>query len=309
MKCKVITLLSAASLWAAAAGTAQAQSVLYATGNGSGPGAGLSGLYTVNPSNGASTLVWNFPDIAIYAGGLAYDAATNVLYATGNETSSSGISRLFTIDRFTGATTSFAGMSSSFNLSSGGLAINPLTGVMYATGTDGLQSTALFTIDKNTGAATRVGQAGTGCCINLNGLGFGNDGTLYANGFDAADPDTTSHLFTVNLASGAATNIGAHGVLLGRQLAYSGLAFRDDGTLLSLGSITASANGLYSVNTLTGTALLLGDTGVQYGVDGGLTLVPTGLIPEPETYALLMAGLGLLGFVARRKRKIQERAV
>jgi carbonic anhydrase len=26
-------------------------------------------------------------------------------------------------------------------------------------------------------------------------------------------------------------------------------------------------------------------------------------VPEPETYALLMAGLGLLGFAARRKRK------
>ena len=26
-------------------------------------------------------------------------------------------------------------------------------------------------------------------------------------------------------------------------------------------------------------------------------------IPEPETYALLMAGLGVVGFVARRRRK------
>jgi hypothetical protein len=27
-------------------------------------------------------------------------------------------------------------------------------------------------------------------------------------------------------------------------------------------------------------------------------------IPEPETYALMMAGLGLLGFVARRKKRL-----
>ncbi|MEO6746456.1 MAG: FxDxF family PEP-CTERM protein, partial [Caldimonas sp.] len=26
-------------------------------------------------------------------------------------------------------------------------------------------------------------------------------------------------------------------------------------------------------------------------------------IPEPETYALMMAGLGVMGFVARRRRK------
>ena len=26
------------------------------------------------------------------------------------------------------------------------------------------------------------------------------------------------------------------------------------------------------------------------------------LIPEPETYAMLLAGLGLLGFIARRRK-------
>jgi hypothetical protein len=29
----------------------------------------------------------------------------------------------------------------------------------------------------------------------------------------------------------------------------------------------------------------------------------TAAIPEPETYALMMAGLGVIGFVARRRKK------
>ena len=29
----------------------------------------------------------------------------------------------------------------------------------------------------------------------------------------------------------------------------------------------------------------------------------TGVIPEPETYAMLLAGLGLMGFVARRRNQ------
>jgi hypothetical protein len=33
-----------------------------------------------------------------------------------------------------------------------------------------------------------------------------------------------------------------------------------------------------------------------------LTQVPT--IPEPETYAMLLAGLGLIGFIARRRKQV-----
>jgi uncharacterized protein YjiK len=37
-------------------------------------------------------------------------------------------------------------------------------------------------------------------------------------------------------------------------------------------------------------------------------IVLTAPVPEPETYAMLTAGLGLLGFVARRKKKSQTAA-
>jgi PEP-CTERM motif len=44
-------------------------------------------------------------------------------------------------------------------------------------------------------------------------------------------------------------------------------------------------------------------TGVQYIVFYD-SLAVTAAIPEPETYALMMVGLGLLGFVARRRKKL-----
>lgn len=32
-------------------------------------------------------------------------------------------------------------------------------------------------------------------------------------------------------------------------------------------------------------------------------VTPVAPVPEPETYAMLLSGLGLLGFAARRKRR------
>ncbi len=298
-----------------------AMAALYATGTGTGPGAGLSALYTVDPLNGASTLVWNFQGIHIYAGGLAYDSGTDTLYATGVLDSSTGTSRLFTIDRYTGVATPLGGLSSTINLSSGGLAINPVTGIMYATGSvsDGLphQSTALLTIDKSTGAASVVGYAAGNCCtgdfgVMLNGLGFRSDGTLYANGWALGGPSypdaSTSHLYTVDLDTGAATNIGPSGITLGRSLKYSDLAFSDDGTLLSLGSLDAASGALFAVNPDTGAAISLSGTGLPYGtgpihfgVDGGLAFAPA--VPLPPGIWLLATGcLGLLGWHRPKSR-------
>lgn len=287
---------------------------LYATGGGIGE---PSGLWTVNPLNGHSILVWNLPGIQLGNGGLAYDAETDTLYATGSEISSSGTSRLFAIDLATGAITPFPAMNPFINLISGGLAIHPLTGVMYATGgyNDGVsayQSTGLFTIDKQTGQATLIGFAGGNCCtgdfgLQLNGLGFRADGTLFANGWGLGGPSypdpTVSHLFTVDLASGAATNIGANAVNLGRSLKYSGLAFAQDGTLLSIGSLDAASGALFSVDPATGAAspratagLPYGGGPIHYGVDGGLVFVP-----EPRFGAMLAAGA--IGIVSLRRKK------
>ncbi|HTF90638.1 MAG TPA: hypothetical protein VK843_19625 [Planctomycetota bacterium] len=276
------------------AAPARAGTKLYATGVG-GVG-GISGLYSIDTATGLATLEWYFPAIHIYGGGLTYDPSTDTLYATGVLDSDTGTSRLFAIDRFTGAVTTFPGMSTTLNVSQGGLSIHPVTGVLYAVGSNAGPGTGLFTIDKLTGAATLVGQNGAPCCtppwgIHLYGLGFRSDGTLFANGMTVSNnPSNDSYLYTLDLASGLATEIGSHGVTTGRQLAYSGLAFADNGTLYSLGSLSASANGLYSVDPATGHATAIGDMLTSVGVDGGLPFAPDGL---PTAYCV--AKLNSLG--------------
>ncbi len=286
----------AAVVVSSAFASAEAAPILYATGGG--------GLYTVDPFTGGSTRLFDFPGLDLNSGGLAYDAASDSFYATGSAFASSGFTSLFNINRSTGAVTVIGQLPASIVLSAGGLAIHPLTGVMYATGLNGFQSSGLFTIDKTSAAATLIGQAGPNCCasgtfgFHMNGLGFASDGTLFANGFSSA-PAGVSQLFTIDLATGAATAIGSHGVMLGRQLGYSGLAFRADGTLLSLGSVTASTQGLYAIDPTTSVATLLGPT-PGFGVDGGLTFG----VPEPAVLALLGAALavGLAGRALRTLR-------
>jgi hypothetical protein len=60
-----------------------------------------------------------------------------------------------------------------------------------------------------------------------------------------------------------------------------------------------SAYGLSSgTYTLTVTGTVVGTQGGSYGGD-----IVVAAVPEPETYAMLMAGLGLVGCVARRRKQ------
>jgi len=62
---------------------------------------------------------------------------------------------------------------------------------------------------------------------------------------------------------------------------------------------TVDLTGLASATTVLFHAVWTG------GTDGGehFFLVSANAVPEPETYAMLLAGLGLMGFVARRRRR------
>lgn len=57
------------------------------------------------------------------------------------------------------------------------------------------------------------------------------------------------------------------------------------------------------VLTVNGYAGLAGNTGnaISASYSGGINVMPTA-VPEPESYALLLAGLGVVAFVARRRK-------
>ncbi|MBZ8140332.1 hypothetical protein CLD22_10525 [Rubrivivax gelatinosus] len=80
-----------------------------------------------------------------------------------------------------------------------------------------------------------------------------------------------------------------------------GIALLDE-SFATLGSATA-ANGLSFSGLAAGTyALAL--TGFTNGTYGGAYagVLAAAPVPEPETYALMLAGLGIVGFIASRRR-------
>src|SRR6187455_1628714 len=136
-------------------------------------------------------------------------------------------------------------------------------------------------------------------------------------GFEALDTDT----FTFTLSSGTLSNKGALNASISGPVTAGPLNFtfadlfmgtaigngQNLGDFTSYAVLGSFAGAVFAPFTLGGTYdLILGfNDGLR--VDSDYDDMVVGLkvvaIPEPETYALLLAGLGAIGFVARRRRK------
>lgn len=248
-------------------------------------------LYDVDTATGAATNARSIGFVNV--AGIARDPASGSFYGL---TTLGGLNSnsLIRIDPVTGAGT-LVGATGLSNIFEGDLAFNPTNGVLYGIqdvpmGTPGPRN--LFTLNVTTGAATTVGTVATSG--DLSALAFNALGVLYTI-------NTQSDvLHTVNPLTGAVLTSTSLSTALGTG---AGLTFDPvSGTAYVVDGIGSGTDSLYTLNTATGSLTLIGALGVSDGLSG-LAFNNVAAVPEPSTYALMLAGLGVVGFVAGRRRK------
>jgi hypothetical protein len=262
----------------------------------SNPGASL---YTINTSTGAATHFVNLSGVA--ATNLVDLAALNgTLYASDVIANSGPLQFQTTfgsINPTTGAYTAINNQNGSSNWQS--LAADPAKNLFYTVNNGGAGAPLLSVTPG--GAITNIGFTNT----FLNGLTFdSNHNILY--GVDR------NNLYKINTTTGAATLVGPKGF----SNDLEGIAYDNATNTLYLNTGTdffntiSSNNNLYTLNTATGAATLVGANGPVFvpgsqGIDG-IALVASVSTPEPSSVTLL--GIGAVSLVAGwwRRRKPTE---
>ena len=201
----------------------------------------------------------------------------------------------------------------------------------------GIDGTSLYSINSSTASATRIGS--TGNTSNINSLVFGSDGSLYgaSNGLYKINTSSGAGSQISGNFSGGTNSSGDLAFVAGQlYLSTLGASFdrlaklnTSTGVNTDVGSIgfasvfgMASSNGadLYgfsenrvlTINAATGAGTLLSaasgvSLGSVYGSaffsEAAPVIPPVPAIPEPPTYALLIAGLIGVGFVTKHKQQ------
>jgi hypothetical protein len=193
-----------------------------------------------------------------------------------------------------------------------------IAGIVFATATFG--SSAVMA---QTGGGTTIGN--TPQVLDLtDGSGFfgdtfaaSNNGATFADHFTFTVEGTTGMNFDAIISSisrTADTGLDISALSLYRVGGGTGGTMGDtlvtSGTSLQTGAMdvwTLSSDNLMAGNYyVLVSGNLVSDTSASFG--GAVMLSPMAPVPEPETYGMMLAGLGVLGFLARRRKPAANQA-
>jgi len=172
-------------------------------------------------------------------------------------------------------------------------------------------STALGIIDSDAGGTAPIAnEPSPNTALAFTTLsGVSNPYLTVATGFDTGfsffySSSQAASIYLYDGVDGTGNLLGS--LTLVAQSAGNGCAGDPNGRFCNWSQVGLSFNGvaksIYFGETLNFTVF----DNVTLG--GNLTAVPPTPVPEPKTYAMLLAGLGLIGFSVRRRKASQEYA-
>jgi hypothetical protein len=195
-----------------------------------------------------------------------------------------------------------------------------IAGIVFATATFGSSAVMAQTTPAATvGTTPQVLDLTDGSGFFGDTFAMNNNGATFADHFTFSVTGTTTSNFDAIISSisrTADTGLDISGLSLYRVGGGSGTGGTAGDTLVSSGSSLQS--GEVDVWTLSSDSLaagdyyvlvsgnLVSDTSASFG--GAVMLAPTAPVPEPETYGMMLAGLGVLGFLARRRKAAANQA-
>jgi hypothetical protein len=192
-----------------------------------------------------------------------------------------------------------------------------IAGIVFATATFGSSAVMAQTTPAATiGTTPQVLDLTDGSGFFGDTFAMNNNGATFADHFTFSVTGTTSSNFDAIISSisrSADTGLDISGLSLYRVGGGTGTGGTLGDTLVSSG--TSLHSGEMDVWTLSSDNLASGDyyvlvsgnmvsdTSASFG--GAVMLAP---VPEPETYGMMLAGLGVLGFLARRRKQAANQA-
>jgi len=149
-----------------------------------------------------------------------------------------------------------------------------------------------------------------GLIVNLAEPGSENPPSVNtANSVLTGTQATMSNTISLNVFSSTGTLLETHTAAAGLQLNQVAAGLGGSGLLFALSpaevtqlNATIAANAGTEVFT-TGATFANAQGGPETIAAARLNAIPPTAIPEPETYAMMLAGLGLMGFVGSRRKK------
>jgi len=144
--------------------------------------------------------------------------------------------------------------------------------------------------------------------VNVTAMPFGTTGRFWSVG---SSPAAQVGPGTVAFSGAASTGVKYYGFLWGSSDTYNDVTFNlsGGGTLVLNGSQVPSGTGnqgmaryvnVFADTTETITGVSFASTGNAFETDNHAYSVTA--VPEPESYAMMLAGLGLMGAIARRRK-------